>query len=60
MVVGYGKKIRKEVREAERKSKKLYKCPKCSRTAVKRLSPAIWECKKCKAKFASGTYEFKE
>ncbi|MBI4019663.1 MAG: 50S ribosomal protein L37ae [Candidatus Aenigmarchaeota archaeon] len=59
MVVGYGKSIREKVRNAVLKSKTRYQCPKCSRMAVKRASSAIWQCIKCNAKFASGTYEFK-
>ncbi|HLD83766.1 MAG TPA: hypothetical protein VI979_02850 [archaeon] len=59
MVVGYGKKIREKVRSAVLKSKARYQCPKCSRMAMRRASSAIWECRKCSAKFASGTYEFK-
>lgn len=59
MVVGYGKKIRKEVEAIQKKTKARYKCPKCSRIAVKRVSSAIWQCQKCRAKFASGTYEFR-
>lgn len=59
MVVGYGKRIRQAVSVAKEKSKKRYKCPKCSRTAVKRAAAGIWECRKCGVKFASGSYEFK-
>ncbi|MBI2075942.1 MAG: hypothetical protein HYT72_01700 [Candidatus Aenigmarchaeota archaeon] len=51
MPVGYGKRIRQEVQ--------AYKCPSCSRNTVRRFAPAIWVCSKCKAKFASGTFEFK-
>ena len=59
MVVGYGKSIRKMVEEVDRKAKKLYKCPSCSRTAVKRQANGIWKCRKCNVKFASGAFEFK-
>ena len=55
----YGKKIREGFRKARKKSEKKYQCPKCSRLAVKRISEAVWKCKKCSAKFSSGTYEFK-
>lgn len=55
---GYGKKIRKKVNEIEKKSSKKYKCPSCSRIAVKRVSPGVWQCKKCQKKYASGTYTF--
>lgn len=59
MRAGYGKSIRKMLVEVEKKSKKTYKCPSCSRIAVKRHSNGIWECTKCGAKFASGAFEFK-
>ncbi len=58
MVVGYGKKIRELVASSRRKSTKRYACPACSRDAVKRVSPAVWQCRKCSKKFSSGTYEF--
>lgn len=59
MPVGFGKKIREGVAAAERKAKQHYMCPSCSRVAVRRISPAIWCCAKCKAEYASGTFEFK-
>ncbi|MBI4018288.1 MAG: hypothetical protein HY368_01640 [Candidatus Aenigmarchaeota archaeon] len=59
MPVGYGKRIREAVSAAKRKAAKRYKCPKCSRVAVKRTSPGIWQCRKCGAKIASGSYEFR-
>ncbi len=59
MVVGYGKRIRESVEAVRLKSTQDYKCPACSRTAVKRVSAAVWQCKKCSKKFASSTYEFR-
>ncbi|MFC2142998.1 hypothetical protein ACFLQN_01220 [Candidatus Aenigmatarchaeota archaeon] len=59
MVVGYGKKVREKVRKVEITKKRKYKCPTCSRRTIKRKSMGVWECRKCKAKFASGSYEFK-
>jgi len=58
-IVGYGKSVRKGLEEAEKKSKKMYKCPSCSRIAVKREANGIWYCRKCNVKFASGAFEFK-
>ena len=59
MRVGYGKKLRVKMREVQRKSKKKYKCPSCSRVAIKRTANGIWTCKKCSIKYASGALEFK-
>ena len=59
MPAGYGRKIKKKLREIQIKRKKRYKCPACSRISVSYISMGIWECKKCKKKFASDAYEFK-
>jgi large subunit ribosomal protein L37Ae len=56
----YGKRIREDYDKIRKKTKQKYKCPSCSRIAVKRLSAGVWQCRKCKTKFASGAYEFKE
>ena len=58
MTTRYGKRIRKKLEKIEKKTKRKYKCPSCSRKAVRRIAAGIWECKKCKKKFASGAYEF--
>ena len=58
--VGYGKKLRNAEEEANRKAKKLYKCPSCSRTAIKRQANGVWQCRKCNMKFASGAFEFNQ
>ncbi len=60
MVVGYGKKLRVKLREVQKKATKAYKCPSCSRVAVKREANGVWKCKKCSVKYASGAFEFKE
>jgi len=59
MPAGYGKKIRKMYDESRAKASRKYKCPACSRTAIKRQSSGVWECQKCGKKYASGAYEFK-
>ena len=58
MVVGYGKKIREKVGDIEKRRKKTYRCPLCSRMSVKYVATGIWFCKKCKKRFASDAYEF--
>lgn len=52
----YGTKIRKLMAEIERKQKQAYKCPSCGAVKVKRLGMAIWQCRRCGTKFASGAY----
>jgi large subunit ribosomal protein L37Ae len=58
MPVGYGKKIRAAYAESRKKASSKYECPSCSRIAVRRKSNGVWECRKCKSRFASGAYEF--
>jgi len=60
MVVGYGKKIRATTTALEKTGKNRYKCPNCSRIAVKKLSMGVWYCKNCKTKFASDSFEFEQ
>lgn len=52
----YGKKVRDKLVKVETKQRIKQKCPFCERDGAKRLSNGIWECSKCKKKFASNTY----
>lgn len=52
---GYGIRIRKKLREVEDKQRKKQKCPFC-KARVKRLAKGIWQCKKCRKKFASDVF----
>ena len=52
----YGKTTKDKFSVIEASQRKLYKCPSCSRTQVKRESKGIWQCKKCGYKFASKAY----
>ena len=52
----YGRKIRVKVSNIEAQMKQKHKCPQCGRKSVKRISTAIWQCKKCETTFAGGTY----
>ncbi len=52
----YGRGVRDRLIEAEVKQRKLHKCPKCGFARVKRISTALYKCKKCGARFAGGAY----
>jgi len=51
----YGRKVRTKIAGIESVQRKKQKCIFCNGTA-KRLSKGIWQCNKCKKKFASHTY----
>ena len=52
----YGKKVREEVSEIERKQKIRHTCPRCDLPHVKRMAKGIWKCGKCGNKFAGLAY----
>ena len=52
----YGTKIRKRVIDVERKLKRAYKCPSCGSIKVKRTGASIWQCMRCRVKFAGAAY----
>nr|MDO8099806.1 50S ribosomal protein L37ae [Candidatus Njordarchaeota archaeon] len=52
----YGATIRKRVTEIESEQKALHKCPNCDTRALKRIAVGIWQCNKCKMKFAGGAW----
>lgn len=52
----YGFGIRKKLLKVETAQLLKHTCPKCGFARVKRLSKGIFLCKKCKSKFAGGTY----
>ena len=56
----YGKTVRSKLVKVEEKQRVKQKCPFCKKLGVKRLSTGIWECPKCKKKFASNAYYLKE
>ncbi len=53
--VRYGKRVRTKIAEIETLQRKKQDCIFCNGVA-KRLSKGIWQCKKCKKKFASHIY----
>jgi len=52
----YGVVVRKLTRDIEKVEKARYECPTCHHTSVKRTASGIWECRRCDAKFAAGSY----
>jgi len=52
----YGKRIRQLVIDIEKKSKKLQKCPYCSKLKAKRVAVGIWKCRNCNKKFVGKAY----
>ncbi|MBW2968167.1 hypothetical protein KY362_06795 [Candidatus Woesearchaeota archaeon] len=52
----YGKRNKEKVSSLEKQHRERQKCPFCNYVKVRRLSPGIWLCEKCDAKFASKAY----
>jgi large subunit ribosomal protein L37Ae len=52
----YGVSVRRRIREVESRQKAWHVCPSCAAPRVKRVSTAVWECRKCGHKFAGGSY----
>tara|TARA_Y100000310_G_scaffold314505_1_gene363935 strand:+ start:369 stop:668 length:300 start_codon:yes stop_codon:yes gene_type:complete len=52
----YGRKPKLKFASIEAQQKKQYKCPYCHAIKVKRESVGIWNCIKCKSKFAGRAY----
>ncbi len=56
----YGKRTKSKVLTVEQGQKVAQKCPYCSRSAAKRLSVGIFQCKKCDSKFTGKAYKVGE
>lgn len=52
----YGRRVKQKVLDIEKKQKKIHKCPFCKKIQVKRIAMGIYQCKKCKVKFAGNAY----
>ena len=52
----YGSIVKHKFALIENQQRASYKCPYCSRVAVRRLAAGIWQCNKCDAKFAGKAY----
>jgi large subunit ribosomal protein L37Ae len=52
----YGRNNKEVFGKIEQEQRRLHKCPYCNFVKVKRISPGIWRCRKCNAKFTSKAY----
>lgn len=52
----YGRTVKHKFGTLEASHRKKYKCPYCSKIALKRVAAGIWQCTKCNAKLASRAY----
>ncbi len=52
----YGMKARKRYAAIDQAMKAEHECPACKRKSVKRVSTAIWRCRKCNEEFVGGAY----
>ena len=50
----YGLRIRRRILDVNSKKSKI--CPACAKKQLKKVAAGVWECQKCKTKFAGGTY----
>ena len=56
----YGRTLKHKLAKIEAIQRKKHKCPYCHAEKVKRKAMGIWECGKCKAKFAGKAYTIKK
>ncbi len=52
----YGRTVKHKFGSLEGVHRRKHKCPYCSKQNVKRIAAGIWQCSKCRAKFASKAY----
>lgn len=52
----YGVVVRKLTKDIEKIERSSFECPTCHHAAVRRKASGIWECRRCDAKFAAGSY----
>ena len=52
----YGWKLRRQIRDIDRRAKASYECTNCGKRAVRRVSTGIWRCSKCDSIFAGGAF----
>jgi large subunit ribosomal protein L37Ae len=51
-----GAELRKRAAAAKKLKTSRYECPKCGKSAVKRMGNSHWGCRSCGAEFAGGAY----
>jgi large subunit ribosomal protein L37Ae len=56
----YGKKLKDKIGKIEQERRLGNKCPYCHMPKIKRIAAGIWECTKCRAKFAGKAYSIGE
>ena len=52
----YGVRARTQIKNVEIHQRLKHLCPSCGHQKVKRVSAGIWQCGKCRVKFAGGAY----
>jgi large subunit ribosomal protein L37Ae len=58
--VRYGKKLKDKIGKLEEDRRLNNKCPYCHKPKIIRIAAGIWECTKCRAKFAGKAYAIGE
>jgi large subunit ribosomal protein L37Ae len=56
----YGKKLKDKIGKIEEERRLGNKCPYCHKPKIKRIAAGIWECTKCRSKFAGKAYSIGE
>ena len=54
----YGIRIRRRVLEIDRARAADAACPRCSTVTIHRVASGLFECRRCRTRFASGAYVF--
>jgi len=52
----YGRRTKKKFAQIESQHRTKHKCPSCNKVGIKRIAAGIWNCLKCKIKFAGKAY----
>ncbi|MCL4400377.1 MAG: hypothetical protein M1348_00050 [Candidatus Parvarchaeota archaeon] len=52
----YGVGVRNRLDDIRKMRTQKYKCPRCKKTAMKRLYSGVWRCKRCDLEIADNAY----